>query len=508
MSQLVDNIKAIWHGRVSANRPLFIGMLAIIVLAVVGIGFWVTRGSYEVLFSDLNPRDAAAIVEQLKRIKVPYRLADAGSKILVEDDKVHETRLRLMGQGIPLSGGVGFEIFDNKDVGMTEYTQRINYQRALQGELARTITAINEVKYARVHLVLADTGLFKREKIKPKASVSLVLKPGGSLSNEQIIGIQRLVSAAVPKLESGAVTILDQTGVTLSQAADGDGDYAQVSGKLRLKKNAEDYFIRKITSVLDRTFGPGQAIVSVDVTLNLDEVKRTQQTVVPLHDGDEVGAVVRKRQSVYRQSKGSVAKAVTGDTTYVGGSPDLTSTTDVEYELGKSVEQVVSSPGGVRRVSVGIVVPKINAEQARRVQDVVGMIVGYDQARGDAISVQTLDQLFTSPTAEGVEHAPSMSSVPARTGMVADPQKAKSGAVTGDVISNAIARFIKDRSNPAGIATLALLALLLGIFTTLLWSRRRYRRTVVSGSLDEGQRRARLAEIKSWLQAAHSRRPA
>jgi flagellar M-ring protein FliF len=492
VNEFLNNLKTIWAGWGRERRPLIIVLALGVVVLAVALGFWVFHTNYQVLFSDLDARDAAAIVEELKRIKVPYQVADGGSKVLVEERTVHETRLRLMGKGVPLSGGVGFEIFDNKDVGMTEYTQKINYQRALQGELARTIMSINQVKQARVHLVIAETALFKRQKAKPKASVSLVMKPGSALAGEQIAGIQRLIAAAVPGLEPGAVTVLDQAGVALSAMMEEDEDFLAASGKLRLKKNAEDYFIRKITSVLDRTFGPGQAIVSVDVTLNLDEVKRTQQTVVPLRagGGEDAGAVVRKRQSVYRNSKAPITKVVDGETYPTGASPDLTSTTDVEYELGKTVEQVVSAPGGIRRISVGIVVPKMNADQMQRVADVVSMIVGYSSARGDAISVQPIDQML-APVDLAV--GPSAGDTSATTA----PSDRPSGGVS------------QLWSNPTAVwATAVLVALVMLVaLSAMAWRTRRDHRLLLAAgmNLSDEQRRERLSEIKAWLAAERSR---
>lgn len=489
MNELFGNIKTAWEQRSAKERTLFaVAAAGVVVLALVLI-LWTMRTNYEVLFSELDTRDAAAIVEELKRAKVPYKIADGGTKILVEEKLVHETRLRLMGRGVALNGGVGFEIFDNKDVGMTEYTQKINYQRALQGELARTIMAINQVKQARVHLVVSESTLFKRQKVKPKASVSLVLKPGSTLNNEQIVGIQRLVAASVPGLEPGAVTVVDQAGVTLSAAIDGDEDYALASGKLKLKKNAEDYFVRKVTGVLDRTFGPGQAIVSVDVTLNFDEVKRTQQTVVPLRagaTGDDVGAVVRKRQSVYRQAKTQIAKAaVDGEPTYAAASPDLTSTTDVEYELGKSVEQVVSTPGGIRRLSVGVIAPSMTPAQTERLQDVIGMVVGYSAARGDAISVRSIDEVLPAATREASE--------------AASPSKpATETAPRGWLV--------KLLNNPwawavaAAAFVLIVVAIVSGVVRSIL--RRQQARAAL---LNEEQRRARLSEIKAWIDAERVR---
>jgi flagellar M-ring protein FliF len=483
-NELYQNWLAAWKEWDEAQRRRVIaGGIAVAVLTV-GLLVWALRPSYQALFTDLEMRDAAAIVDELKRMKVPYRLADSGTKILVEEKRVHETRLSLMGRGVPLSGGVGFEIFDNKDIGMTEYTQKINYQRALQGELARTVMAISQVKLARVHLVVAESSIFKRQYIKPKASVSLVLKPGAALSGDQIIGIQRLVAASVPGLEPGAVTVSDQGGVTLSAALEGDEGYAQISGKLKLKRNAEDYFVRKITAVLDRTFRPGQAIVSVDVDLNFDEVKRTAQTVIPVNSdaGDESGAVVRKRQSVVRGAKGPV-KTVDGDASYSGGSPDMTSSTDVEYELGKSIEQVVSSPGGIRRISVGLIVPKMTPEQLQRVQSVVSMIVGYNAARGDAISIQPLDQIL----AEEQGAAPSEQTVAAPA--------IKSSGMWQRLV------------NPPPViltAILVLLGIVLGGLATL-----RFRRPSAAepdgSALTPAQRQARLTEIRGWLDAERSK---
>lgn len=482
-NELYQNLLAAWKELDDARRFRLIAIGAVIGVVTVVLSFWVLRPNYQVLFADLETRDAAAIVAELKRLKVPYKLTDGGAKILVEEKRVYETRLSLMGKGVPLAGGVGFEIFDNKDIGMTEYTQRINYQRALQGELARTIMAIEHVKTARVHLVVSESSIFRRQNIKPKASVSLVLKPGARLSSDQILGIQRLVAASVSGLDANGVIISDQGGVTLSAASDGDENYAQVSGKLKLKRNAEDYFVRKISDVLDRTFGPGQAIVSVDVDLNFDEVKRTAQTVIPVRSdtADGAGAVVRKRQSIHRQPKGAI-KAVDGETAYAGGSSDITSTTDVEYELGKSIEQVASSPGGIRRISVGVIVPKMTAEQIGRVQSVVAMTVGLSTARGDAITVQPLNEMMTEPES---------------TSKITDVPAARSDDTN---VVSAVRRALKD---PLMI-TMMLGALL--AFTVVIVAFLLRRRPMAASELSAvNAREARLAEIRSLLDAERSK---
>jgi len=175
-----ENVKRWWGAlKTAAKVGLGAGLLAILVLFALSLA-WVTRDNYQVLFSDLDPQDGVAIVAELERMKIPYRLADNGGTVLVDQESVHKTRLKLMGKGINLKGTVGFELFNNSEFGMTEFAQKINYQRAMQGELARTIMSLDEVKHARVHLVVPDQGLLRRGTVKPKASVTLTVRPGGS----------------------------------------------------------------------------------------------------------------------------------------------------------------------------------------------------------------------------------------------------------------------------------------------------------------------------------------
>ena len=184
-----------------AKAGLISGVILILGSLLLG-SLWLLNDDYQILFSELNAQDASAMVTELDRMKIPYRLAEGGTAILVERDAVYKTRLKLMGKGLDLRGGVGFEIFNNADLGMTEFAQKVNFQRALQGELARTIMSLDEVKSARVHLVLPDSSLFKRQNARPKASISLIMKGNTQLSPEQISGMQRLVAASVPEIDS------------------------------------------------------------------------------------------------------------------------------------------------------------------------------------------------------------------------------------------------------------------------------------------------------------------
>ncbi|MBV1787725.1 flagellar M-ring protein FliF [Marinobacterium sp. D7] len=375
------------------TKPAKVSLLAgVIVILLVTIGgfLWVTSEDYQVLFSDLEARDAANLVAELDKQKIEYKLDDTGTQILVPGSTVHEIRLKLMGSGLPMSGGVGFEIFDSADFGMTEFAQRINYQRALEGELTRTIMTLNEVKYARVHLVLPEKGLFQKEDSSPTASVTLFLKSdyvgdNQALSTSQIIGIQRLVAASVPGMDFKEVTVTDQSGLTLSHILPQDGESATISSKLEQKKAVESYLQNKVSSLLAASLGINKAVVSVDVDLDFKEVRHTSENVLDNAEGGK--GIIRKRET--KQPSSSDGKK----------SPGSSITTDIEYKLGRTVEQTVETPGSILHLSVGVAVPENTSDKTiEKIQELAKMAVGFSQARGDSIAVHaTVKKAEISP---------------------------------------------------------------------------------------------------------------
>lgn len=481
MKELWNNLLVFWNGLEQRAQAGVAAGAGIIVVAVMLLAWWALRTDYQVLFADLEERDAGAVVEDLKKRKVPFELADNGTKVLVPASKVHELRLAVMNKGVLLNGGVGFEIFDNKDLGMTEYTQKVNYQRALQGELARTIMASEQVKVARVHLVVPEASLFKRDKARSKASVSLVLKPGGRFTPEQVLGVQRLVAAAVPGLEPGMVTVFDQRGVTLSTLTEADDGAAGGTGKLKMKRDVEDYITRKVGEVMDRTFGPGKAIVSVDVALNFDEIKRTQHDVVPLrNNGEESGIAVRKRQVVHRQGSGSPKAAETDAT--VAATFGTNSTTEVEYEIGRRVEEVVMAPGGIRRISIGVLVPQhASSDQLAKVREIVSVTAGLSEARGDAIAVHSVDELMLTGANAGAPAAATAEAAP------------DEGLTLAQMLAWEPARWI--------LAALLGAVMLTGLIMYIGVQVRAQRRAAEQEAAAEAQRATLLAEIKGWIES-------
>ncbi len=436
-----------------------------ILLLTIAMLFWLTSRDYAVLFADLEPRDAARIVDELEQQKLDYRLAAAGTQILVPEEDVHAVRLKLMGGGVPLSGGVGFEIFDDSDFGMTDFAQRINYQRALEGELTRTIMSLAEVRYARVHLVMPDKGLFRKEDSQPSASVTLLLKreSGFRPNDAQVIGIQRLVSAAVPNLSAANVTVSDQAGMTLSRQLPAQANVAAISGQLQQKQAVEAYLVGKLEDVLTHTYGPGEVAVSVDVTLNFREVKRTLESVVT----PESGGVVRRRETRLGAGEGS--------------APGDNVTTEVEYQLGRTIEQIVDTPGEILHLGVGIMVPADTSQQRRdEIRGLVETVAGIDAGRGDAVAIYTMDAKNTLPAPDAELRPP-------------EPLPTTPGS--GHVNTRSATQM--PPASPLFMVTMALLICLLLALLALIASRRKQRR--IAAPMTSAERDEALQKLKSWL---------
>jgi len=432
---------------------------AVIAAATLWAAAWLLRTDYQVLFADLSPQDAGAMVAELDRMKVPYKLGAGGSAIMVDAEAVHKTRIRLMAKDLPLHGTVGFELFNNADFGMTEFAQKINYQRALQGEITRTILSLSEIESARVHLVLPEEGVFRRAGGKAKAAITLALKRGQVLQAEQVAGIQRLVSAAVPAIQLQDVTIVDEHGVALTRPA-GDAADAAGTARLELKRETELYLSRKAQALLEQAVGAGQALASVDVTLNMDQVRVTtdEPTGTQVHAGQAPsGVVLRERESSHEGGAELHGSA--------GGEHQH----EVEYQAGRRVQQVVGVPGAIAQLRVVAVVHKaLDAQQQAHLQDLLFAAVGASRDRGDAVVVQFQDALPVASAAQ----AP----------LAASPATAQAAAPKADT----------DRV----IWVLALcIALVGGAGIGMAWPRRR----PAAKALSAPERQAALAQVQAWL---------
>ncbi|WP_162044916.1 flagellar basal-body MS-ring/collar protein FliF [Undibacterium sp. YM2] len=474
-----------------ARFGLIFGVL-LIVVAVVAFGSMTLRTDYQVLFAELAPQDASTMVAELDQMKVPYRLVGSGNTILVPADLVYKTRLKLAGKELPLRGAVGFELFNNSEVGMTEFAQKINYQRALQGELTRTISALDEVQSVRVHLVLAEQALFKKTGTQPKASITIAVKPGKNLDSAQIQGIQRLVGAAVPDIKPNDVTILDQHGIALTKKSPEAGqEMISSSSGLDEKRAIEAYLNKKVLEVLDKTFGAGQGIASIDVTLNHEQKKTTTESPLAAdskYEGQPTGVIVKDKQTANETSRGNKS-----ETTNNPVSGDVTqSSREVEYQVGRKVEQVISSAGAVNHVNIAVVVRHaMQPAQLEKLKELLAAAVGIDKSRGDVIAVYTVEQISNAASAPATGDV-----VPAGRELLIEERIANpSGKAVEDVASHGFV-FKNDY-------VILILAGLAGFFLFVLVIRLT-RRPVQVRNLSDDDRRRLLAQVRDWLENART----
>lgn len=470
------------------DRRARLGLAAGVLLiagATAALGWWALRSDYQVLFADLTPQDAAAMAAELDKMKTPYHLSGAGTTILVPAEQVYKTRLKLVGKELPLHGAVGLELFNASEVGMTEFTQKVNYQRALQGELTRTILSLDEVQSARVHLVLSEQTLFKKNAKQAKASISIAMKPGRTLDAGQVSGIQRLVGAAVPDIKPEDVTIVDQHGNALTRraASDGSDPIAGPEGAdgLDNKRALESYLNKKISDVLDRTFGASTGIASVDITLNHDHVKVTTERVLGAGPGElaQAGVKVRERESA--RDSDTVA---TGASHGADNATAAVSSHEADYQVGRRVEQVVSSAGAIQRISVAVVVREaLTADQMERLQEVVALAAGIDKSRGDAVAVYSVGQLANP-------------ALLAKAPIAAAESDQDAGAVAAVAPETKAGRQIDS----VPLALLVVLALLTAAGMLVLAGRRLAR--PAAPALSAAERQVLLDKVHHWLDKA------
>jgi flagellar M-ring protein FliF len=497
----VNVIRQLWQGLGKTARiGLVAGAAAIVVATGLAI-WWMARPDYQVLFGGLSAQDAAAMTAELEREKIAYRLEEQGPErstvILVDATDVYRTRLKVMGKDLPLRGAVGFELFNNSDFGMTEFAQRINYQRALQGELTRTILSLSEIRDARVLLAMPEQGLFRREREKATASVSLALKPDRSLSPAQVNGIQRLVAAAVPGIAAPDVTIVDESGVALSRPA-GEGESDAGAGRLDLKRETEAYLARKALEVLERTLGRGQALTSVDVTLDMDRVQTTTENVVAAPGGPgrtPTGVVVRERETVRELGTPLSSGSGSGSSS---GTASGSSQREVEYAVGRRVEQVVGQVGSIRRLHVVAVVKgPLDPERKEQLRTLVAASVGAVPDRGDAVVVQSMEAM--SPAA-----APPQA--PSRVAGAGDHGAGEAvGSLAGAESSSAAPANVGPAAIGAGLLVACVFAA--GLAAVAARKRRRPRGPAAVVSLSDVERRAALTQVHAWLRTGEDRRP-
>jgi flagellar M-ring protein FliF len=462
----------------STRKKLGFGLgLAAILAFVLAVAWWAQRTPKAVLFSDLAERDAAVLTAELDKLKQPYSLSEDGRAILVAADSVHRTRLALMGKQLPLHGAVGFELFNNADFGVSDFVQKVNYQRALQGELTRTILAIDQVQDARIHLALPDQTLFRKDGPKAKASVSVSLKGGQSLRADQVTGIQRLIAASVPEIKPDDVTVLDQHGVVLSRA--GGEDSGLATGQLDARQGMEMHLAKKAARLLDQMFQPGESMVAVDVVLNHEQSRVTTEEVLGAVQGEQgghaAGVITRER---------TVTKEPAGDANANSGvAAAQVQTQETDYQTGKRVAQTVSQGGQISHLNVAVVVKRsLGESELTRVRQLVATAVGLQPARGDVVTVHSISDL-------GVGVAPAAPAASQAFARSAQPEVLRTQPSAAPV----------ERGAGPVATVLAVVLVMTLLIVGVLWWTRRQPQAAELPALSDREREALLGSIKQWL---------
>jgi len=399
---VVDSIKRNWAGLSPVAKVIFVLFFSFILIFTVWAAYWLLKDEYEVVYDELSQQDAATIVSELERAKVPYQLNHSGTAILLPKEEAAQIRLKLAGKGVASTNTVGFELFNTAEFGMTEFAQKINYLRALQGELERTIATFGGIKSVRVHLVLPESTLFKRRSSKPKASVSIVTKEGESIADEQVLGIQRLVASSVADLNPSDVTVMNQQGVALNKIiANNEG--TDPYQRLEVKKQLESYFTNKIDRILDKIIGSGKAIVTTDISLNYDEVKVTKEDIVPLPNtkGQSVGAIYKQRITSQVEATDKLTNFAEDQSQM---QPSTNASKEVEFANNRRIEHILSAPGAINKISVAVVLPEsTDSVTLLKVKEVVAASAGINSMRGDQVIVHAISA--SQPEVNSVEPA-------------------------------------------------------------------------------------------------------
>ncbi|QSI78768.1 MULTISPECIES: flagellar basal-body MS-ring/collar protein FliF [Niveibacterium] len=406
--------------------------IAVSIALLTGVWLWSKQPNYAVLFSGLAEKDGGAIITALQAQNVPFKVTDNGSAILVPAQQAAELRLRMASQGLPKGGSVGFELMEGNRIGISQFLEQVNYQRALEGELGRTIGSINAVQNARVHLAIPKQTAFLRDEQKPSASVVLTLHAGRALDNGQIAGIVNLISASVPQLTASAVSVIDQNGNLLTTKADPSGlDATQI----KYVRELEDRFVRRIESILEPIVGQANLRAQVTADVDFDQQEQTAESYKPNPSPNQA---IRSQQlsdnTTMQPAPAGVPGALSNQPPVPATAPITTpaapgtpgaanqaqplsssknSTTN--YELDKTVQHTKRALGQVRRLSVAVVVnhrserdakgnvrtvPLSEAEM-KQVNDLVREAVGYNETRGDTVNVANAP--FTESLRKGDE---------------------------------------------------------------------------------------------------------
>ena len=428
----------------SQQKMVLLVAIAALIALVVGATLWARQPDYKVLFSNLSEKDGGAIVATLEQQNIPHRFEESSGAILVPGSRVHEIRLKLAQQGLPRGGSIGFEIMENPKFGLSQFAEQVNYQRALEGELARTIQSVGAVQAARVHLAIPKPSVFVREEQKPTASVLLTLYPGRALDPGQVAGITHLVASSVPQMTIGNVTAIDQNGTLISQLKSKLTEAGLDPAQIKYVRELEDSIIKRIGEILKPMLGEDNFKVQVAADIDFSQTEQTAETFKPNNTPESTS--VRSKQNSETASvnaaTGGVPGALTNQppvpatapitTPAVGAAATAPATkpannepgrieaagvtaplnaagqpvstaknSTTNYEIDKTIRHTKQAMGSIRRLSAAVVInhrkevgkdgkPAVKPlpdTEMKQINDLVREAMGFSKDRGDSLSI-------------------------------------------------------------------------------------------------------------------------
>lgn len=405
-----------------------IGLLlaaAAIIALFVGAWIWSQTPDYRVLYSNISDKDGAEIINALQKMNVPYKFTDGGNTILVPGDHVHETRLRLAGEGLPQGGLVGFEVMENQKFGASQFLEQVNYQRALEGELARSVQSLSAVQKARVHLAMPKPSVFARDRQQPSVSVLLNLYPGRTLSIDQVNAVTHMVSSSIPSLPAQNVTVVDQNGNLLSTQNIEKPESDIEAKQLEYLKELEDSYTRRIESILVPITGKNNVRAQVTADLDFSRVQRAEEIFRPNNSEDDPASVRSEQKSESRSTgskfEGGIPGALTNRPPEPAIAPieiaedeegalnkekkliptDERKESIINFEVDKTIQHIQQSTGNIKRLSAAVVVnhrqitdeegnityEPLSENELAEINNLVKRAMGFNEERGDSLTV-------------------------------------------------------------------------------------------------------------------------
>jgi flagellar M-ring protein FliF len=404
------------------KRVVIGGVIAGVLAVVAALWLWTSAPDYRVLFSNYTDKDGGAITAALDQMGVKYKFSDSGSAILVPADRIHDLRLKLAAQGLPRAGNVGFELLENQKLGTSQFVEQVNYQRSLEGELANSIQSLAAVSTARVHLALPKPSVFVRDQQKPTASVLLNLQPGRSLDPAQVSAIVHLVASSIPELTPANVTVVDQNGTLLSDSAGKNGKQLDPN-QLKYVEALQQNIVKQVESIIAPLVGPTNVRAEATADVDFSQTDTAAELYKP--NSPPEPQAIRSQQTSEQTGPGStnpsgIPGALSNQppgvaTAPIDGAPAQAQTTNngasagpsrkdstTNYEVDKTLRYEQKPMGGIKRLTVGVVVnyrrtidPKtgkvvvkpLSAAEVAQINELVKQAMGYSQARGDTLNV-------------------------------------------------------------------------------------------------------------------------